>query len=225
MDRRGRFWQWWKKAAPVLAGLFMLYLSVEAIRLHDRNGLAIMGFFAVVGAGAIAYFFSNDWRGSCLLMGPAERAVAEVLAEPRSRGEPFKYAFDAYLRGDYGAVIEVLESWAEKGEAKVQFILGGAYYASQKYTDAMKWYRRAAEQGYADAQNNLAEMYFTGRGAPQNFVQALLWFSLAANNVATDAKTYYDAIHMRDLVTGKMTAAQIAEAQRLASEWEPEADR
>jgi tetratricopeptide (TPR) repeat protein len=224
MDRRARFSQWWREWAPGLAALFMLYLSIEAIRLHDRSGLAVMGLVACVGAYAIVHFFLSDW--SRLGISPAERAVAKVLAEPQSAGEPFKYAFDAYLRRDYGAVIQVLESRAEKGEAKVQFILGGAYHASQNYTDAMKWYRRAAEQGYADAQINLAEMYFTGRGAPQSYVQALSWFILAANNVATGfGKTYYDAIHKRDLVAGKMTAAQIAEAQRLASEWEPEADR
>ena len=117
------------------------------------------------------------------------------------------------------------EPWAEKGEATVQFILGGAYYASQNYTDAMRWYRRAAEQGYVHAQLYLAEMYFIGRGAPQSYVQTQLWFSRAARNVTGYGKPRDDAIHKRDLVTGKMTAAQIAEAQRLAGEWEPKLER
>jgi tetratricopeptide (TPR) repeat protein len=224
MKRRVRFRQWWREWAPGLAALFMFCLSIEALRSHDRASLAAMGLFACAGAFAVTHFFLNVDR-SRLGISPAERAVEEVLAEERSRGEPYKYAFDAYLRGDYGEAIRVTGSLAEKGEATVQFILGGAYYASQNYTDAMKWYRRAAEQGYIHAQLYLAEMYFIGRGAPQSYVQAQLWFSRAARNVTGYRKLHYDAIHKRDLVTGKMTATQIVEAQRLAGEWEPKPER
>ncbi|MDA1310441.1 MAG: hypothetical protein O2985_12665, partial [Proteobacteria bacterium] len=43
----------------------------------------------------------------------------------------------------------------------------------------MKWYRKAAEQGDASAQNNLGIMYRNGKGVPQDNVLAHMWWSLA----------------------------------------------
>ncbi len=36
---------------------------------------------------------------------------------------------------------------------------------------AVKWYRKAAEQGYAGAQSNLGVMYGKGQGVPQDYAQ------------------------------------------------------
>ena len=40
----------------------------------------------------------------------------------------------------------------------------------QDFAEAMKWYRRAADQGYANAQSNLAIMYNNGHGVPQTML-------------------------------------------------------
>ena len=53
------------------------------------------------------------------------------------------------------------------------------------------------------------------QGVQQNYVQAHKWWNLAA--VSGDK----DAIKNRDIVAGKMTPPQIAEAQKLAREWKP----
>ena len=42
-------------------------------------------------------------------------------------------------------------------------------------TQAVFWYRKAAEQGYARAENNLGVMYEEGKGVPQDDAQALSW--------------------------------------------------
>ena len=44
---------------------------------------------------------------------------------------------------------------------------------------AMKWCRKAAEQGHADAQSNLARMLAYGRGVPQDLSEALRWLRKA----------------------------------------------
>ena len=85
----------------------------------------------------------------------------------------------------------------------------------QDYTDALEWYRMAAEQGFDKAQNNLGFMYDNGLGVPQDYVQAHLWYNLAA------AQGFDLAWENREKVTNKMTPAQLAEAQRLAREWKP----
>ena len=43
-----------------------------------------------------------------------------------------------------------------------------------------KWYRKAAEQGSAEAQNNLGLMFVLGRGVPQNDAEAVKWYCKAA---------------------------------------------
>jgi hypothetical protein len=50
----------------------------------------------------------------------------------------------------------------------------------QNYSEAVQWYRWAAEQGHAKAQFLLAIMYANGEGVPQNGPEAFKWLSLAA---------------------------------------------
>ena len=59
----------------------------------------------------------------------------------------------------------------------------------------------------------LGVMYGNGQGVAQDFVQAHKWFNLGATS--GDA----DAMKNRDIAASKMTPAQIAEVQRLASSW------
>ena len=39
--------------------------------------------------------------------------------------------------------------------------------------EAAKWYRKAAEQGHANAQNNLGLMYMSGRGVAKDNAEAV----------------------------------------------------
>ena len=83
--------------------------------------------------------------------------------------------------------------------------------------DALWWYRLAADQGNARAQNNLGVSYETGAGVPQDYVQAHMWFNLAASRLTGEARG--NAVGGRDEVAGLMNSTQIAEAHRLAREW------
>ena len=49
------------------------------------------------------------------------------------------------------------------------------------------WYRKAAEQGGADAQYQLAEMYHRGHGVPQDSKQAARWYRKAAEKNSAPA--------------------------------------
>ena len=80
--------------------------------------------------------------------------------------------------------------------------------------------RKAAEQGNALGQVNLGTMYDHGHGVPQDYVQSHMWYNLAASH-AEDAATREMAVKNRGDVAAKMTPDQIAEAQRMASEWKP----
>jgi TPR repeat protein len=54
----------------------------------------------------------------------------------------------------------------------------------QDYKEAVSWYRKAAEQGFAGAQGNLGVMYGNGLGVPRDFVQSYMWLNLGASSIA-----------------------------------------
>ena len=78
--------------------------------------------------------------------------------------------------------------------------------------EAVKWYRLAADQGDAGAQNSLGYMYANGMGVPEDYVTAYAWWNIAA--VSGDE----DAIANRSRVEQQMPPSQIAEAQQLSRE-------
>ncbi len=75
----------------------------------------------------------------------------------------------------------------------IQTRLGNRYKtgtgADRDYTKAVYWYRKAAEQGFASAQNNLAVMYEQGLGLPKDESEAAKWFRRAAEQ--HDAKAQH----------------------------------
>lgn len=53
----------------------------------------------------------------------------------------------------------------------------------QDYTEAIRWYRKGAEQGVAPAQFRLGGMYDNGKGVPQDYAQAIRWYRKAASSL------------------------------------------
>jgi TPR repeat protein len=56
--------------------------------------------------------------------------------------------------------------------------------------EAVKWFRRAADQRDATAQFYLGVMYSEGQGVPQNYAEAAKWYRLAADR--GDAQAQYN---------------------------------
>jgi S1-C subfamily serine protease len=81
--------------------------------------------------------------------------------------------------------------------------------------EAVNWYRKAAEQGFADAQYNLGVMYSKGDGVPKDYVESYKWRVLAASQGDETAKKSVSAYETI------MTREQIAEGQKLAREFKP----
>jgi len=99
--------------------------------------------------------------------------------------------------------------------ARADFQDGFAAADRGDYATALREWRPLAEQGDASAQYNLGLMYDKGQGVPQDYVQAHLWYNLAAAQGTEKARRF------RDFIAEEMTLAQIAEAQRLARDWKP----
>ena len=141
-------------------------------------------------------------------------------------------------------------------DAEAQFNLGVKYAdglgVPKDAVEAVKWYRKAADQNHAHAQYNLGFMYDKGLGVPKDAAEAVKWFRKAADQnealaqlilgikydegdgVLKDvaraymylnlaAATNADAKRLRATLEKTMTPEQIAEGQRLTREWKPTA--
>lgn len=64
-------------------------------------------------------------------------------------------------------------------------------WAAQNYDEAVRIWRPLADRGDADAQYNLAQAYFLGRGLPQNMVLAEQWYARAARQGHPEATANY----------------------------------
>ena len=155
------------------------------------------------------------------------RAMTEwrPLAESGSLAAQFNIAY-MYHKGqgvpqNYGAAIDWYRRAAEQGDAEAQFHLGIMHYrglgVERDFKAAVAWYTKSANQGYIGAQNNLGSLYSKGEGVPQDYVAAHMWFNLAATNSSGEDRDI--AAANREIISQKMSAGQVAEAQRLAREW------
>ena len=112
---------------------------------------------------------------------------------------------------------------AEQGVAEAQYKLGHrfaeGYGVPQGYAEAVKWYQAASEQGLAAAQIRLGLLHANGEGVPKDFVQAYKWFELTIADIQFVNRAR--AMRGRDEIAKRMTPEQVAEAQRLASDWKP----
>jgi TPR repeat protein len=117
----------------------------------------------------------------------AERAVGEAKAGLQKQ-------YVDVLRG----VLEV-----DPHHTEAQFNLGNMYYMGEGVekdaVQAVHWYQKAAEQGYAKAQTNLGNMYYwhqkaeqeydmEGSGVEKDAVQAVNWYRKAAEQGCVDAQ-------------------------------------
>ena len=106
---------------------------------------------------------------------------------------------------------------AEQGLMEAQNTLGAMYASGvgvpEDDAEAVRWWRLAAEQGFASFQFLLGGMYANGEGVPEDDVRAYMWYNLAA------AQGNENAQGNKDRAESRMTREQIAEGQRLSTEW------
>ncbi len=71
----------------------------------------------------------------------------------------------------------------------------------------------SANQGYAEAQSNLGDLYYQGLGVIQDYAMAYLWWILVVQNGANDIK------HKLMDLADKVTEGQTREAEQLVVQW------
>lgn len=108
--------------------------------------------------------------------------TAKVVARNTANSETlYKQAYDIAL------------PLALHGDASAQFVVGkildyGNGGVRQNQEAAVRWYMRAAEQGYSGAQFNLGNCYELGEGVAQDKRSAAYWYRQAADQGDIDAQ-------------------------------------
>jgi len=88
------------------------------------------------------------------------------------------------------------------------------------------WYETAASKWNAKAIFNIGELYASGKGVPQDYVLASMWFTLADSHYPASeiADRNNVAVSINEIAL-KMIPEEIAEAKRMAREWKPKNER
>ncbi len=100
-----------------------------------------------------------------------------TLSEGPSEEEIYQEARAAYEEGYYDKAFTLFNRISEN--ALAQFYIALMYDngpgVSQDYSEAVRWYRKSAEQGNADAQLELGVKYEYGPGVSQDYSEAVRW--------------------------------------------------
>jgi len=91
---------------------------------------------------------------------------------------------------------------AKSGNPDSQLILGRLLVQAEADSAASKWYQRAAKQGLAQAQFELAILYLDGKGVQENTSLALDWLDRAAKQGHQQAKFVFDYVLNADFSIG-----------------------
>ena len=90
--------------------------------------------------------------------------------------DSFVYCFNKDIDLDK----EVVEQYASKKNAAAECFIGGICIEDKNYKEALKWFKKSAEQGNAYGQCMLGAMYYKGEEVEQDYKEALKWFKKSA---------------------------------------------
>ena len=137
--------------------------------------------------------------------------LAAIFAAPSYAGE---------MQSTAPADPAALQKLADEGDSNAQLTLGNYYAtphnAAPDLEQAESWYRKAANQGNAEAQYRLGDLYYRGKGGlRQSYEDAYFWFILSAK-----AGSRPFAVD-RDETAKHLTPEQVEAVQKRADEWKP----
>lgn len=131
----------------------------------------VLGLLCFSGTGALEF----PCRGTDLILGDADEE--EDLPDMN------------YVR-----------SQAEAGRARSQTQLADFYVALSDFTNAVVWYRKAADQNHIPAQLSLAGCLVAGRGVEKNPTAAAQWLRRAADVLEARAPTNAPSLTVAPIV-------------------------
>ncbi len=171
--------EWFTKAAkkgdPLAVGaLWYYYIESVAQNYEKADEWFIKAMWAIYPHKPNGWIYMSD-----------ELVEMGYVGEQYAYGEAY-YVGRKGVKQDYEKAFECFMNVVESGDdsnwvyVDAEFYLGLCYYngdgIEQDYREAVKWWRKAAEQGLAVAEYNLGVCYEFGYGVTKNYTEADGWY-------------------------------------------------
>ena len=223
-------WTTFRRGTTAAIAILMLALGFALGTYREPIGQSIVDLAQAVGVAKPASAF--DAVRAAYQKGDYETVLrlGRPLADQGDVRAQSMVGLVHYLgRGGVPQDLDEAAKWfrlaGDQGDATAQFYLGLMYAEGrgvpQNYAEAARWYRLAAERGDAPAQYNLALFLAKGEVGAADNASAYFWFNLAAARFPNGDPRRSAAAAQRDLMASRMTAGELAAAQRWAREWKP----
>ena len=172
--------------------------------------------------------------------------LLEGLGTPQDGAEAVKWLQRAAARGHLVAVINLgsilwdgragqtrdraaavvhFRVAADAGNPAAQYMLAEAYRLGEGVPAdpalVVAWARKAAVQGYGEAQNTLGYAILSGYDGSYDYVEAACWLTLAVERAATDAARQRARANL-DSALAQLSEAEKVEAESRAAGWRVE---
>lgn len=174
---------WFADAPATTALMERFYREVGTSGAPDAATAIFQAKAAVRNTG----FDKPHWWSPFILIGDPNLVMfARGIPTFRSSDEKLiEDAKAAYEKGDYSTAFSKFKTLADQHNPIAQYVVGSmydnGYGVPEDDTEAVRWYKLSAGQGYAIAQDKFGFLYdIGGDGVPKDYVQAVRWFRLAA---------------------------------------------
>jgi TPR repeat protein len=104
--------------------------------------------------------------------------------------------------------MRLLRRQAERGNVEAMTCLAADYIDLQNFEESTRWFRKAAELGFPDAQVMLGSAYEQGKGVEKESAEAVRWYRRAAEQGDTTAQNIIGGMYLtgdgveKDIPTG-----------------------
>lgn len=160
------------------------------------------------------YIRYNDLDGQRVVEA-CQNAIGKYPAEIRFR---HYYARGLAKLGKLQDVAAVFHRLHEMGDVQASYQLGNLYYDDRwptKPSLGYRYLRYAADRGHANAQHQLTFKYTAGDGVREDYAQAYIWGSIAANSGVENA------VETTSVNSVILEESELALARTIIKTWEP----
>jgi len=184
----------------IIDGELQIRLEAGKPEFYSRNGLSLEQVVEVVSYWTRSH---DDEQAEAWLEAAEEELDLQKRTE-RILDDPVLAMLGITYTRDEARSEAIREREFERGEKAL---------TAAKHDVALKHLRPLAERGHSHAQFYMGIMCAKGLGVPQDYIQAYVWLDLAAR---TQINRFVEA---RDKVAKRLSADELAEAQRIAAGW------
>lgn len=110
----------------------------------------------------------------------AAAALCFALSAFAAGDDEYLAGLKFYQSGDVTTAMARLRKASDAGNAPAQVLLADILDQAEMNEEAVVYYRKAAEQGHADGEFGLGNMYASGEGVKRDPAEALKWLTRAA---------------------------------------------